>query len=159
MAAVRPLITTDSVTMTRGITTVLDDVTVAVNEDDRIGVVGLNGGGKSTLLGVLTRNIEPDSGRVTHGRSVQIATVAQRAQSSSASVIQMIVGEKAAYEWAADPEVRSIIAGLDLSELLDEPTDSISGGQFRRVMLAAALVRKVDVLVLDEPTNHLSTLR
>ena len=80
MAAVRPLITTDSVTMTRGITTVLDDVTVAVNEGDRIGVVGLNGGGKSTLLGVLTRNIEPDSGRVTHGRSVQIATVAQRAQ-------------------------------------------------------------------------------
>ena len=155
MAAVRPLITTDSVTMTRGITTVLDDVTVAVNEGDRIGVVGLNGGGKSTLLGVLTRSIEPDSGRVTHGRSVQIATVAQRAQSSSASVIQTIVGEKAAYEWAADPEVRSIIAGLDLSELLDEPTESISGGQFRRVMLAAALVRKVDVLVLDEPTNHL----
>ncbi|WP_406605680.1 ABC-F family ATP-binding cassette domain-containing protein [Corynebacterium kroppenstedtii] len=155
MAAVRPLITTDSVTMTRGITTVLDDVTVAVNEGDRIGVVGLNGGGKSTLLGVLTRSIEPDSGRVTHGRSVQIATVAQRTQSSSASVIQTIVGEKAAYEWAADPEVRSIIAGLDLSELLDEPTDSISGGQFRRVMLAAALVRKVDVLVLDEPTNHL----
>lgn len=94
MAAVRPLITSDSVTMTRGITTVLDDVTVAVNEGDRIGVVGLNGGGKSTLLGVLTRSIEPDSGRVTHGRSVEIATVAQRAQSSSASVIQTIVGRK-----------------------------------------------------------------
>ncbi|MEJ4112665.1 ABC-F family ATP-binding cassette domain-containing protein [Corynebacterium kroppenstedtii] len=155
MAVVRPLITTDSVTMSRGMKTVLDQVTVAVNEGDRIGVVGLNGGGKSTLLGVLTREVEPDSGRVTHGRNVQIATVAQRASSSSDTVIQAIVGEKAAHEWAADPEVRSIIAGLELSDLLDEPTNAISGGQFRRTMLAAALVQDVDVLILDEPTNHL----
>lgn len=150
-----PLINAEHLRVTRGLKTLLDDVSLGVNTGECIGVVGLNGGGKSTLLKILTGAEEPDSGRISHARDLRLATVDQRAAGDDTTVIDTIVAGQAAHEWAADPKVRNILAGLELTTILDVPTAQISGGQLRRTMLARALVQDVDLLVLDEPTNHL----
>lgn len=150
-----PLISAEHLTVERGLRTLLDDVSLGINKGERIGVVGINGGGKSTLLGILTGQLEPDSGRVAHARDLRMAFVEQRPQVGSASVVETIVGEAEAHEWASNPTTRGIIAGLGLAALLNRSVNELSGGQLRRTMLARALVQDVDLLVLDEPTNHL----
>lgn len=135
---------------------VFSDLSLGVDEGARIGIVGRNGDGKSTLLKVLTGAVEPDCGRVyrTHG-----ITVGMLGQSDSlddeATVEQAVVGSFETYEWAASVKIRDIIAGL----LSDIPWNglvgTLSGGQRRRVDLARLLVGDWDVLALDEPTNHL----
>ncbi|MGV9672812.1 ABC-F family ATP-binding cassette domain-containing protein [Gordonia sp. NPDC003504] len=152
------LINADRISKSYGIRALLDEVSLGVHEGQRIGVVGLNGGGKTTLLEILGGVTEPDSGRVSRAGGARIAVVTQRGElPAGKTVAEVVVGgpEVAAHEWAGDARVRSILAGIGIDELLDTRVDELSGGQRRRVGLAAALVADADVLILDEPTNHL----
>ena len=151
------LVNLESVSKSYGTTAVLHGVSIGVGEGDRIGVVGRNGGGKTTLLQLITGTEQPDTGRVTRTGGLEIATVAQRAEGAAdATVRDLVVGDAAVHEWAGDAAVREILAGLGLAALgLDSSFGRLSGGERRRVALAAALVQQADLLVLDEPTNHL----
>ena len=135
---------------------VLDGVSLGLADGDRIGVVGRNGDGKSTLLRVLARRIEPDDGRVTWRRDLRLGLLDQADRLASDLVVSSaVVGDGAEHEWAGDARIRDIITGL----LSDVPWDGrigeLSGGQRRRVALAQVLVGEHDVVFLDEPTNHL----
>jgi ABC transport system ATP-binding/permease protein len=142
----------------------LTDVSLGLDDADRIGVVGLNGAGKSTLLRLLTKLEEPDNGRVTHRRDLQVAWLPQTLRlDAEATVRDVVLGTAwleqsmgAEHEWAGDAGVRAILDGLGMPYLgLDQPVGPMSGGERRRVALAALLVRTADLLILDEPTNHL----
>ena len=135
---------------------VCDSVTVGVNEGARIGIVGRNGDGKSSLLGMLTGRIEPDSGRVTRRGGLRVAALDQAdTLDPESTVAATMVGDRPEHEWAGDPRVRDVVGGL-LSDLdWHAPIAALSGGQRRRVQLAALLIGDWDVIALDEPTNHL----
>ncbi len=142
----------------------LTDVSLGLADSDRVGVVGLNGTGKSTLLRMLTKAEAPDSGRVTHRRDLRTLSLPQTLDlTPTATVRDVVVGHAwlpaafaAEHEWAGDAGIRTVLSGLGLPGLgLDTPVGPMSGGERRRVALAALLVRTTDVLVLDEPTNHL----
>ncbi|WP_416901194.1 ABC-F family ATP-binding cassette domain-containing protein [Micromonospora echinospora] len=142
----------------------LTDVSLGLDDADRIGVVGLNGAGKSTLLRMLTRQEEPDDGRVTHRRDLRVAWLPQALTLAPDATVRDVVlgtawldeGMGAEHEWAGDAGVRAILDGLGMPHLgLDQPVGPMSGGERRRVALAALLVRESDLLILDEPTNHL----
>ena len=152
------LVNLESVDKSYGVRPLLDGVSLGVAAGDRIGVVGLNGGGKTTLLEVLAGLSEPDAGRVSQVRGLRMAVVTQRTELPEGHTIgEVVLAEYGAeHEWAADARVRSIVDGLGISLLgLDSSTATLSGGERRRVALAAALVRELDLVVLDEPTNHL----
>ena len=135
---------------------IAQDVTLGVNEGDRIGIVGKNGDGKSSLLGVLSGEIEPDAGRVTRRRDVTVGVLGQRdALDSDSTVHRAVVGDLPEYEWAASPRVRQILDGLIADVPWEGLVGELSGGQRRRVDLARLLIGDYDVLMLDEPTNHL----
>ena len=135
---------------------VAQDVTLGVNEGDRIGIVGKNGDGKSSLLGILSGAIEPDSGRVTRRRDVTVGVLGQRDSLDSASTVhRAVVGDVPEYEWASSPRVRQILDGLIADVPWEGLVGELSGGQRRRVDLARLLIGDYDVLMLDEPTNHL----
>ena len=132
------------------------DVTLGVNEGDRIGIVGKNGDGKSSLLGVLSGAIEPDDGRVTRRRDVTVGMLGQRdSLDESSTVHRAVVGDLPEYEWASSPRVRQILDGLIADVPWEGLVRELSGGQRRRVDLARLLIGDYDVLMLDEPTNHL----
>jgi ATP-binding cassette subfamily F protein uup len=136
--------------------TVFDSVTIGIDEGDRIGVVGRNGDGKSTLLSLLSKRLEPDTGRVTHRRGVTVGSLDQRdILPEGQTVGATVVGDRAEHEWAGDPKIRDVIGGLVSDIPWDVLVDDLSGGQRRRVALARLLVGDWDVLFLDEPTNHL----
>lgn len=135
---------------------VFDSVTLGVDTGDMIGIVGRNGDGKSSLLGMLAGTITPDAGRVTYRGGLRLGMLTQRDDlEDTATVGHSVVGDRPDYEWAGDARVRDIIAGL-ISDLdWQAPIGSLSGGQRRRVALAALLVEDWDLIILDEPTNHL----
>ncbi|MEY2695469.1 MAG: hypothetical protein RLZZ72_725 [Actinomycetota bacterium] len=135
---------------------VFDGITVGVNEGDRIGIVGRNGDGKSTLLKILSKQLQPDSGRVTWRGSLTVGYLTQVDKiDNSLSIAQAVVGEGPEHEWATDPKIRDVLQGL-LGDLdWSQKVGSLSGGQRRRVALAALLAGDYDIIMLDEPTNHL----
>jgi ATPase subunit of ABC transporter with duplicated ATPase domains len=135
---------------------VFDGITVGVNEGDRIGIVGRNGDGKSTLLKILSKQLQPDSGRVTWRGSLTVGYLTQVDKiDNSLSIAQAVVGEGPEHEWATDPKIRDVLQGL-LGDLdWSQKVGSLSGGQRRRVALAALLAGDCDIIMLDEPTNHL----
>ena len=149
----------DQVTVQFDVTPILDEVSAGIEDGDRIGVVGLNGAGKSTLLDLVSRRRTPDSGRVSWRSGLQVAFVGQSDDFSDDRTIRELVVPGTAgaeHEWASDPRARRVIEGLGLLRLgLDRTVGDLSGGERRRVGLAAALVSDVDLLILDEPTNHL----
>ena len=153
------LVNLESVSKSYGVKPLLDAVSLGVNEADRIGVVGLNGGGKTTLLEVLTGLEPPDEGRVSQTRDIRMGVVTQRTELIGDTVRAAVLdphGYSSEHEWASDSRVRSILDGLGITALgLDSPVGTMSGGERRRVALAAALIKDLDLLVLDEPTNHL----
>lgn len=153
------LINLENVSKSFGLTTLLDSVSLGIQTGDRIGVVGLNGGGKTTLLEILTGIEPPDSGRVSHNTDLRMAVVTQRAELNPADSVSDVVLSPLGletFEWASNAKVREVLGGLGIVDLgLDTEVGSLSGGERRRVNLAAALVKDLDLIVLDEPTNHL----
>ena len=135
---------------------VFDSVTLGINDGDRIGIVGANGDGKSSLLSLLAGSAEPDDGRVMRRGGTTTGTLEQTdALDPEATVAWEIVGDAPEYTWASDARIRSIIRGLIADIPWDGRVGDLSGGQRRRVDLARVLVGDFDVLMLDEPTNHL----
>ena len=135
---------------------VFDAVTVGVNDGDRIGIVGRNGDGKSSLMAMLTGRIQPDSGRVTRRGGLRVGALEQADTLDPATTVAAaLVGDRPDHEWAGDPRVRDVVAGLVADLDWNGPAGTLSGGQRRRVQLAALLIGEWDVIALDEPTNHL----
>jgi ATP-binding cassette subfamily F protein uup len=134
---------------------ILDDLSLGLETGDRIGVVGRNGEGKSTLLGTLAGTRVPDAGRVTRRSGVTIGVLDQEDRLGPGTVLDAVVGGREEHEWAGDRRVREVLSGLlhGLDPMAD--LESLSGGQRRRVALAVLLTTDHDVLLLDEPTNHL----
>jgi ATPase subunit of ABC transporter with duplicated ATPase domains len=149
------LIVTDALTITKGDKTILDAVSLGLLDGDRIGVVGRNGAGKSTLLRALAGQERALAGRVTPASGISVSLVSQHDDLPTGSVRKVLFGQADTHEWASDPRTREVLAGLLDQAWLDQDVNSLSGGQARRVALAAALVAQPDVLLLDEPTNHL----
>ena len=136
--------------------TIFEGITVGLNEGDRIGIVGRNGDGKSTLMKILAGRLEPDSGRVTVRGGTRIGYLDQSdVLDDDHTVGYAIVGDTPEYEWASQSRIRDVISGLVSDLPWDAPVSSLSGGQRRRVALASLLAQEWDVLMLDEPTNHL----
>ncbi len=135
---------------------VFDSTTVGVSDGDRIGIVGRNGDGKSSLLGLLTGQLQPDAGRVTQRSGLRVGALSQTdTLDSDATVGWSLVGNQPDHEWAGDPRVRDVVNGLVADIAWDAVIGTLSGGQRRRVQLAALLIGDWDVIALDEPTNHL----
>lgn len=136
----------------------LNEVSIGVAEGERVGIVGRNGGGKSTLLKVLAGVETPDSGEVTRANWARFGLLNQSDSTYQGSVREFVVGSKKTHEWASDSGVREIFNGLfggNSSEVLDRSYNSLSGGEKRRVGLAKLLIEPLDLILLDEPTNHL----
>src|SRR3954463_1656075 len=160
MSAPLNLVNLERVHKAHGTTVILDHVSLGVAAGERIGVVGRNGGGKSTLLSLLTGADEPDSGLVTRRGGLAPGGLDQAGTLPPGTTVRDVVLPPsmfaAEHEWAGDPAVRSVLTGLELDRLgLDAPGAPMSGGEPRRVPRAAQLIRPLDLLVLDEPTNHL----
>ncbi|OBI72242.1 ABC-F family ATP-binding cassette domain-containing protein [Mycobacterium sp. E740] len=150
------LINVERATVGYGTRTLLDAVSLGIDEGDAIGVVGRNGDGKSTLLQILTLTREPDSGRVTHTSGLSVGYLQQSDDfAADATVREVIVGGRPDHVWAAEPNTRDVVSHLLAGVALDGAVGHLSGGERRRVALSAVLIAGHDILVLDEPTNHL----
>jgi ATPase subunit of ABC transporter with duplicated ATPase domains len=137
-------------------TEVFKDLTIGVQDGDRIGIVGKNGDGKSTLLRLFAKMQDPDSGQITKRSDVRIGMLDQFDNFlPDQTISQVVIGDLAEHEWAGNPKVRDIFAGLLADFDFDQKVMELSGGQRRRVALAALLADEWDILMLDEPTNHL----
>jgi ATPase subunit of ABC transporter with duplicated ATPase domains len=135
---------------------VFDSVTLGLNDGDRVGVVGRNGDGKSSLLALLAGRLQPDGGRVTVRGGVRAGVLDQADTLDDARTVrETVVGETPEHVWAGDARVRDVIRGLLADIPWDAPAGLLSGGQRRRVALAGLLAADWEVLLLDEPTNHL----
>ena len=135
---------------------VFDSVTLGIAEGDRIGIVGRNGDGKSSLLAMIAGRLQPDAGKVTVRGGTRIGVVDQQdTLDDDQTVGRAIVGDLDEHEWAGDARIRDVLAGLVTDLDWDAPLSTLSGGQRRRVALAAVLIGDWDILILDEPTNHL----
>ena len=136
--------------------TVFGSVTLGISEGDRIGIVGRNGEGKSSLLAMLSGRLEPDGGRVMARSGVTMGVLDQGdTLDPGLTVAHTIVGDRPEYEWAGEARIRDVIGGLVREIGWQAPVGELSGGQRRRVALARLLAGDWDVLALDEPTNHL----
>jgi ATP-binding cassette subfamily F protein uup len=157
--AVNNLLNLESVSKSFDIRALLDGVSLGVNSGDRIGVVGRNGGGKSTLIKVMAGLEAPDAGRVSKSGSVNIGLLGQSDETDENSLVRdVVLGDLATHEWAGNSKVREVLTGLFggfSEELLDRKISYLSGGERRRVNLAKLLIADLDLVLLDEPTNHL----
>ncbi|HSA52010.1 MAG TPA: ATP-binding cassette domain-containing protein, partial [Yinghuangia sp.] len=143
--------------------TLLDAVSLGVGEGDRIGVVGRNGDGKTTLIKVMALREPADSGRVTHMSGLSLGFLSQQDDlDPDATVRHEIVGDRPDHDWAGDARIRDVIAGLfggldmpGFPQGIDTVIGPLSGGERRRIALAKLLIGEHDLIILDEPTNHL----
>ncbi len=155
----RNLLNLESVSKAFDIRALLDGVSLGVNEAERIGVVGRNGGGKSTLLKVMAGIEAPDAGRIAKAGSINIGILSQVDDLEETSLVRdVVLGQSETHEWASDAKVREVLTGLFggfSEELLNRNISHLSGGERRRVNLAKLLIADFDLVLLDEPTNHL----
>ncbi|MEU2722056.1 ABC-F family ATP-binding cassette domain-containing protein [Streptomyces smyrnaeus] len=157
------LVNMEAVDKVHGTRTLLDAVSLGVSEADKIGVVGRNGDGKTTLIKVLARQEEPDAGRVTHAGGLRLGVLTQHdSLDPQATVRHEVVGDMADHEWAGVARIRDVLTGLfggldmpGFPQGLDTVIGPLSGGERRRIALAKLLIAEQDLIVLDEPTNHL----
>ncbi|MEU7365817.1 ABC-F family ATP-binding cassette domain-containing protein [Streptomyces hygroscopicus] len=157
------LVNVESVGKVYGTRALLDGVSLGVNEGDRIGVVGRNGDGKTTLIRILAKLEPADDGRVTHAGDLRLGVLTQHdSLDPQATVRHEVIGDLADHEWAGDAKIRDVLTGLfgglDLPAFpqgLDTVIGPLSGGERRRIALAKLLIAEQDLIVLDEPTNHL----
>ena len=137
-------------------TEVFRELTIGVQDGDRIGIVGRNGDGKSTLLRLFAKTQEPDSGQITKRSDVLVGMLDQFDEfAPNQTIAECVIGEMAEHEWAGNSKIRDIFKGLLAEFDFNQQVSELSGGQRRRVALAALLARDWDILMLDEPTNHL----
>jgi len=137
-------------------TRVFENLTIGVQDGDRIGIVGRNGDGKSTLIKLFARIQEPDSGQITKRGDVRVGLLDQFDQfAPSETISHVVVGDTPEHEWAGNSKIRDIFQGLLKDFDFNQKVSELSGGQRRRVALAALLAKEWDILMLDEPTNHL----
>jgi ATP-binding cassette subfamily F protein uup len=163
MATARNLVNLSSVGKDYAARTILDDVTLGIADGDRIGVVGGNGQGKSTLLELLAGAESPDRGQLIRVGGLTLGVLDQRDTLDEAMTVrESLVGDRAEHEWAGSREFRGVLDGLlggvgidRFARGLDTPVRSLSGGERRRTALARVLLDHPDLLLLDEPTNHL----
>ena len=135
---------------------VFDSVSLGIDDGDRIGIVGRNGDGKSSLMGMLTGAVTPLGGRVTRRSGLRVGALEQAdILGDDDAVGHVLVGDTPEHEWAGNPRVRDVTAGLVADIDWTAKVSTLSGGQRRRVQLAALLINDWDVIALDEPTNHL----
>ena len=155
----RNLVNLEGVSKAFDIRPLLDDVSLGISEGDRIGIVGRNGSGKSTLLRVMAGVEPPDAGRVTRTNDIRVGLLSQvDVADPSATVGEVVLGDKEKHEWAREPGIREVFDGLfggHSDEFFNRKFSALSGGERRRVGLAKLLISNVDLLLLDEPTNHL----
>ncbi|MEU6013758.1 ABC-F family ATP-binding cassette domain-containing protein [Streptomyces sp. NPDC047515] len=157
------LINVEQVSKVYGTRALLDGVSLGVSEGDRIGVVGRNGDGKTTLIRMLARLEEADSGRVTHSGGLRLGVLTQHdSLDPEATIRHEVIGDLADHEWAGSAEIRDVLTGLfgglalpGFEHGLDTVIAPLSGGERRRIALAKLLIAEQDLIVLDEPTNHL----
>ena len=153
------LLNLESVSKAFDIRPLLDGVSLGVAQGERIGVVGRNGDGKSTLLKIMAGTLEPDEGRVAKSNAVHIGILSQADNAApGATIREVVLGELPVHEWASNSRIREVLQGLfdgHSDDLLDREFHSLSGGERRRVNLAKLLVADLDLILLDEPTNHL----
>jgi len=154
MSPVQPLVTLEAARKAYGPRVLLDGVSLGVAAGDRIGVVGRNGAGKTTLLEALAGRADLDSGRATRARDLSLGYLPQ-AEELSGTVRELVFGSLPEHEWAADARGRSVLSALLSGIDLQARAERLSGGERRRVALAALLRRTHDLVLLDEPTNHL----
>jgi ATP-binding cassette subfamily F protein uup len=163
MAIARNLLNLKDVAKGYGSRSVLREITLGVAAGERIGIVGQNGGGKSTLLSLIAGIEQPDTGVLTRAGDVGVALLGQHDQLEQGRTIrEVLVGDRAEHEWARDSTFRSVLDGLMggvalelFAEGIDTPIAGLSGGERRRVALAQLLLDPPELLLLDEPTNHL----
>jgi ABC transport system ATP-binding/permease protein len=156
MSVAANLLNLERVSKSYGVRPLLDEVSLGVSAGERIGIVGRNGDGKTTLLEVMTGLEEPDSGRVSMTRGVEIGYLHQGDELvDTHTVREAVLGGRSDHEWAADATMRGIVEELLAGVSLDRAVLGLSGGERRRCALAALLLGEHDLIVLDEPTNHL----
>ena len=155
----RNLISAELISKSFDIKSLLRKVSLGISDVDRIGIVGRNGGGKSTLIKILTGSIPPDSGKVSRSKKATFGTLNQfDLVDSKIRVNEYVLGNLEEYEWAANSKIRQIFNGLfgsDAKEFFNREFDSLSGGEKRRVGIAKLLIEPLNLIFLDEPTNHL----
>ncbi|MEU8889445.1 ABC-F family ATP-binding cassette domain-containing protein [Streptomyces sp. NPDC048442] len=157
------LVNVEAVSKVYGTRALLDGVSLGVSEGDRIGVVGRNGDGKTTLIRMLAQLEEADGGRVTHVGGLRLGVLTQHdSLDPAATVRHEVIGDMADHEWAGSAKIRDVLTGLfgglDLpgfGQGLDTVIGPLSGGERRRIALAKLLIADQDLIILDEPTNHL----
>ena len=150
------LVNLERVSKSYGVRPLLADVSLGIGAGERIGIVGRNGDGKTTLLELMTGQEEPDSGRVSTSRGLHVGFLHQADQlEDSHTVREAVLGGRSDHEWAADPRTREVVEVLLAGVVLDRAVLGLSGGERRRCSLAALLLGEHDLMVLDEPTNHL----
>ena len=155
----RNLVNLEGVSKAFDIRPLLTKVSIGVSEGDRIGIVGRNGAGKSTLMKIIAGIEKADEGRVTQGNSVRVGMLSQvDVADKTATVGDLVIGDRAKHEWASDPKIREVFTGLFGGfddHLFERVFVTLSGGEKRRVGLAKLLIDELDLIMLDEPTNHL----
>ncbi|MET7411474.1 ABC-F family ATP-binding cassette domain-containing protein [Streptomyces rubiginosohelvolus] len=157
------LVNVEQVSKVYGTRALLDGVSLGVSEGDRIGVVGRNGDGKTTLIRMLAKLEEADTGRVTHNGGLRLGVLTQHDSLDPKKTIrQEVIGDLADHEWAGSAKIRDVLTGLfgglalpGFEHGLDTVIAPLSGGERRRIALAKLLIEEQDLIVLDEPTNHL----
>ncbi|MGN6250338.1 MAG: ABC-F family ATP-binding cassette domain-containing protein [Marmoricola sp.] len=150
------LVNLERVTKSYGVRILLDEVSLGISEGDRIGIVGRNGDGKTTLLRLAAGREEPDAGRISRSRGLHLGYLDQRDLLDDTHTVREAVLEgRADHEWAADGRTREVVEVLLAGVSLDRTVDGLSGGERRRCALARLLLEEHDLLILDEPTNHL----
>jgi ATP-binding cassette subfamily F protein uup len=153
------LINLENVSLSYGKGAILDQVSLGLSEGARIGIVGRNGGGKSSLIKIMSGSETPNEGRVSRTNQLQLGTLAQIDQADPAATVrEVVLGDQADHEWATNSRARDVLTGLFGGfgeEILTRTMGPLSGGERRRVALAKLLITDLDVLLLDEPTNHL----
>jgi ATP-binding cassette subfamily F protein uup len=150
------LINLEKVSKSFGIRILLDEISLGVGVGERIGIVGRNGDGKTTLLNLMTGREEPDTGRVSRSRDLHLGYLDQRdLLDDTHTVREVVLGGKADHEWAADATTREVVEVLLDGIALDREVHGLSGGERRRCSLSKLLLEPDDLIILDEPTNHL----
>ncbi len=150
------LINLERVSKSYGVRPLLDEVSLGISVGERVGIVGRNGDGKTTLLEVMTGLAEPDAGRVSRARGIEVGYLHQGDRlDDTHSVREAVLQGRADHEWAADPVMRQVVTELLAGIELDRAVVGLSGGERRRCALSALLLAPHDLIILDEPTNHL----